>query len=185
MVSGQSARRRALSTAGFYGLALLFMLPTIFVFYWMITLSLKPQVEATAYPPSFVRFSVTAAGYREVFTKYPFFLYTWNSLVVATGCTVLGLAIGLPAAYSASPSACGRPQIPARRWCGRSSLARIVFTACSAGTPRRSSPTSTFTKTSHGPPAAFEYARADSRSTSAGTRLLASASAAASGSEFG
>ncbi|PYN95749.1 MAG: sugar ABC transporter permease, partial [Candidatus Rokuibacteriota bacterium] len=76
------------------------MLPTVFVFYWMITLSLKPQVEATAYPPSFVRFSITAAGYREVFTKYPFFLYTWNSLVVATGCTLLGLAVGLPAAYS-------------------------------------------------------------------------------------
>ena len=76
------------------------MLPTVFVFYWMITLSLKPQVEAMAYPPSFVRFSVSAAGYREVFTKYPFFLYTWNSLVVAAGCTALGLAVGLPAAYS-------------------------------------------------------------------------------------
>ncbi len=75
MVSGNSARRRWLSRAGFYGLALLFMLPTVFVFYWMITLSLKPQVEATAYPPSFVRFSITTAGYREVFTKYPFFLY--------------------------------------------------------------------------------------------------------------
>ena len=99
MVRG-SARRRWLSTAGFYGLAGLFMLPTVFVFYWMLTLSLKPQVEATAYPPSFVRFSVTLAGYREVFTKYPFFLYTWNSLVVATGCTLLGLAVGLPAAYS-------------------------------------------------------------------------------------
>jgi len=95
-----SARRRWLSTAGFYALAALFMLPTVFVFYWMLTLSLKPQIEATAYPPSFVRFSVTLAGYREVFTKYPFFLYTWNSLVVATGCTLLGLAVGLPAAYS-------------------------------------------------------------------------------------
>ena len=63
------------------------MLPTVFVFYWMITLSLKPQVEATAYPPSFFRFSLTLAGYREVFTKYPFLLYTWNSLVVAAGCT--------------------------------------------------------------------------------------------------
>jgi len=47
-----------------------------------------------------VRFTVTAAGYREVFTKYPFFLYTWNSLVVAAGSTALGLAVGLPAAYS-------------------------------------------------------------------------------------
>jgi multiple sugar transport system permease protein len=43
---------------------------------------------------------VTLRGYREVFTKYPFLLYTWNSLVVATGCTLLGLAVGLPAAYS-------------------------------------------------------------------------------------
>ena len=87
MVRGGGARRRRLSTAGFYGLAAVFMLPTVFVFYWMVTLSLKPQVEATAYPPSFVRFSVTTAGYREVFTKYPFVLYTWNSLVVAAGCT--------------------------------------------------------------------------------------------------
>src|SRR5262249_44000341 len=64
-----SASRRWLGTAGFYGLAVLFMLPTAFVFYWMLTLSLKPQVEATAFPPSFVRFTVTLAGYREVFTK--------------------------------------------------------------------------------------------------------------------
>ncbi len=95
-----SRRDGWLGTAGFYALAVLFMLPTVFVFYWMITLSLKPQVEATAYPPSFFRFSVTTRGYREVFTKYPFLLYTWNSLVVALGSTALGLAVGLPAAYS-------------------------------------------------------------------------------------
>jgi molybdate transport system substrate-binding protein len=35
-----------------------------------------------------------------VFTKYPFFLYTWNSLVMAAACTALGLAVGLPAVYS-------------------------------------------------------------------------------------
>jgi ABC-type glycerol-3-phosphate transport system permease component len=81
-------------TAGFYALAALFMLPTVFVFYWMITLSLKPQVEATAYPPSFFRFSMTLKGYREVFTKYPFLLYTWNSLVVALGSTALGWRSG-------------------------------------------------------------------------------------------
>jgi hypothetical protein len=45
---------------------------------------------------------VSPAGYRGLL-KYPFFLYTWNSLVVATGCTVLGLAVGLPAA-SRSPT---------------------------------------------------------------------------------
>jgi multiple sugar transport system permease protein len=76
------------------------MFPTVFVFYWMITLSLKPQIEAAAYPPSLFRFTVTFKGYQEVFAKYPFVLYIWNSLVVAAGCTALGLAIGLPAAYS-------------------------------------------------------------------------------------
>ena len=64
-------------------------------------------------------------------------------------------------------------------------MARIVLTAWSVGTPRRSSPTSTLTKTSHGPAAASEYARAESRSTRVGTRPWARASAAATGSEFG
>ena len=87
-------------TAGFYGLVILVMLPTAFVFYWMITLSLKPQVEAAAFPPSFFHFTVTFKGYVEVFAKHPFLLYTWNSLVVAAGTTLLGLIVGLPAAYS-------------------------------------------------------------------------------------
>jgi multiple sugar transport system permease protein len=96
----RSGPPRWVRTAGFYALAVVFMLPTVFVFYWMVTLSLKPQVEATASPPSFFRFTITTRGYVEVFTKYPFLLYAWNSLVVAAGCTALGLAIGLPAAYS-------------------------------------------------------------------------------------
>jgi multiple sugar transport system permease protein len=76
------------------------MLPTVFVFYWMVTLSLKPQVDAAGYPPSFFRFTVTFKGYVEVFARYPFLLYIWNSLIVATGVTLLGLLVGLPAAYS-------------------------------------------------------------------------------------
>ena len=87
-------------TAGFYALVIVVMLPTAFVFYWMITLSLKPQVEAAAFPPSFFHFTVTVKGYVEVFAKHPFLLYTWNSLVVAFGTTLLGLIVGLPAAYS-------------------------------------------------------------------------------------
>ena len=86
------------------------MLPTVFVFYWMITLSVKPQVEATAYPPSFFSFSLTLKGYREVFTKYPFLLYTWNSLVVAAGCTALGLAVGLPGRLLDRPLAAAAPR---------------------------------------------------------------------------
>ena len=99
MVTSKTAQR-VLKNFGFSSLVVFFMLPTVFVFYWMITLSLKPQVEATAYPPSFFWFSVTFKGYVDVFAKNPFLLYTWNSLVVATGSTLLALIVGLPCAYS-------------------------------------------------------------------------------------
>ncbi len=99
---GTTKFRKLAKTVGFYALVILVMLPTAFVFYWMITLSLKPQIEAASFPPSFFHFSVTFKGYVEVFAKHPFLLYTWNSLVVATGTTLLGLIVGLPAAYSIS-----------------------------------------------------------------------------------
>ncbi len=92
--------RQFLRTTGFYALVILVMLPTVFVFYWMFTLSLKTQVEAAGYPPHFFRFAVTVKNYADVFAKNPFLLYTWNSLVVAAGCTLLGLIVGLPCAYS-------------------------------------------------------------------------------------
>ena len=99
MVTSKTTQK-VLRNFGFYGLVVFFMLPTVFVFYWMITLSLKPQVEATAFPPHFFWFSVTFKGYVDVFAKNPFLLYTWNSLVVATGSTLLALIVGLPCAYS-------------------------------------------------------------------------------------
>jgi multiple sugar transport system permease protein len=89
-----------LRTAGYYALVCIAMLPTVFVFYWMITLSLKTQVEAAGYPPHFFRFAITLKNYAEVFQKNPFLQYIWNSLVVASGSTLLGLAVGLPAAFS-------------------------------------------------------------------------------------
>ena len=102
---GRRGRRRAriaraLRAAGFYALVVLAMLPTVFVFYWMVTLSLKTHVEAAGYPPHFFRFAVTFHNYAEVFQTNPFLLYVTNSLVVAGGCTLVGLAVGLPAAFS-------------------------------------------------------------------------------------
>jgi multiple sugar transport system permease protein len=92
--------KKILWRIAFYAAVIVVMLPTVFVFYWMITLSLKTQVEAAGYPPSFFRFQMTFKGYFDVFAKNPFLLYTWNSLVVATGCTLLALIVGFPCAYS-------------------------------------------------------------------------------------
>jgi len=98
--TGRGRITRALQTAGFYALVGLAMLPTLFVFYWMVTLSLKTHVEAAGYPPHFFRFQATFNNYAEVFQQNPFVLYIWNSLVVGVGSTLAGLAVGLPAAFS-------------------------------------------------------------------------------------
>jgi len=89
-----------LRTAAYYALVCMAMLPTVFVFYWMVTLSLKTQVEAAGYPPHFFRFALTLDNYAEVFRRNPFLLYVWNSSVVAAGSTLSGLVVGLPAAFS-------------------------------------------------------------------------------------
>ena len=65
-------------------------------------------------------------------------------------------------------------------------MARMSFTAASAGTPRRSRPTSTFTKAPWpAGGAAAATARAPSRSVTVGVSPRATSSAIASGSPLG
>lgn len=84
---------------GLTALTVVFMLPTIFVFFWMVSLSLKQQVENTAYPPIFIPASFNLANYSRVLGG-AFFQYTWNSIVIAAGTTLLGLALGAPASFA-------------------------------------------------------------------------------------
>ncbi|HEX2282262.1 MAG TPA: carbohydrate ABC transporter permease [Thermomicrobiales bacterium] len=93
-------RRQATPRRLGFWLALLVLLsPVLFVFLWMLSLSLKPDVENTAYPPIFIPGNPTLDNFREVFTRSPFGQYTLNSLVVATASTALSLLVGVPAGY--------------------------------------------------------------------------------------
>jgi multiple sugar transport system permease protein len=71
----------------------------LFPFYWMVLSSLKTQLQNTEFPPLFL-FKPTLENYRSVFINNPFALYLWNSVIVGAGSTVLGLILGLPAAYA-------------------------------------------------------------------------------------
>lgn len=71
----------------------------LFPFYWMVLSSLKTQLQNTEFPPLFL-FTPTGDNYRTVFVNNPFALYLWNSVLVGFGSTVLGLVLGLPAAYA-------------------------------------------------------------------------------------
>ncbi|MGE0314642.1 MAG: carbohydrate ABC transporter permease [Lautropia sp.] len=68
---------------------------------WMVLSSLKPSSEVTAYPPT-LWFSPTLDNYRHLFGSTPFGRYTVNSVVVTTGSTLIGLVLGVPAAFAIS-----------------------------------------------------------------------------------
>ena len=69
------------------------------VFLWMVLTALKNQVDNTAIPPVWI-FKPTLSNFANVFASKSFGRFMLNSLIVGLGSTVLGLLLGLPAAYS-------------------------------------------------------------------------------------
>ncbi|MEN0074811.1 MAG: carbohydrate ABC transporter permease [Paracraurococcus sp.] len=91
--------RRLLERLGF-GLAVLALVsPAVLVFLWMLSLSLKTELDNTAWPPVFLPDPPTLENYREVFARNDFLLYAWNSVVVSVTATGLALLVGVPAGY--------------------------------------------------------------------------------------
>ncbi len=66
---------------------------------WMVLGSFKSTVDFLAYPPVWV-FRPTLGNYAQVFADNAFPRYVLNSTVVAVGATLIGLLLGIPAAYA-------------------------------------------------------------------------------------
>ena len=90
---------KVLKQLAFYLVLLLILAPFLFVFYWMFLSSFKTQVQNTAIPPIWAVLP-NLQNYRDVFITNPFAQYTLNSLIIAAGATLLGMFLGIPAAYS-------------------------------------------------------------------------------------
>src|SRR5262249_45976787 len=73
--------------------------PAILVFLWMLSLSVKPEIENIAYPPVFIPEHPTLANFARVFEASPFGHYLVNSLIVTGSATLLAIAVGVPAGY--------------------------------------------------------------------------------------
>ncbi len=88
-----------------FGLSLvLLMAPTVFFFFWMISLSLKTDVENLAYPPVLIPRALTLTNYAYVFANSPLPRFAINSVIVAVGSTGLSLLLGIPAGYGIARS---------------------------------------------------------------------------------
>ena len=88
--------------AAYTALMLVLMAPMVFVFFWMVSISFRTNIEVQASPPLFYPRNPTLDGYRYVFNNpsNPFFKYVINSTIVALGCTAIGMLLGVPAAFS-------------------------------------------------------------------------------------
>lgn len=84
---------------GLWFSVLVLVSPALFVFFWMLSLSLKTEVNNMAFPPVFLPRPPTLVNFVKVFRDNNFLLYTFNSLVVTGSATLLALAVGIPAGY--------------------------------------------------------------------------------------
>ncbi|WP_279482500.1 carbohydrate ABC transporter permease [Aureimonas sp. SK2] len=91
--------RRLLDRAGLLFLGLVFVSPAVFFFVWMLSLSLKFEIDNGAYPPILIPDRIAWANYTRIFAENDFLLYFWNSVLVTGTATLLALLVGVPAGY--------------------------------------------------------------------------------------
>ncbi len=97
--------RRPKRTRRFIGnliYALVLLLVIFFLltpFLWMVLNSFKSPLQIIKLPPELI-FTPTLRNFENVFGTQNFMRYIMNSVIIGAGCTLVGLLIGLPAAYS-------------------------------------------------------------------------------------
>ena len=75
---------------------LFFILPVV----WTVISSLKPESDIQSYPPAWIPRELTLSNYRTVLSKFPYFTWMANSLIVAVAGTLGILIASTMAAYA-------------------------------------------------------------------------------------
>jgi multiple sugar transport system permease protein len=83
-----------------YAVLLIVLVMALAPVYWMITISLKHEIDQFAVPPAWFTFKPTLEHYADAFLTRSFGRYLLNSVIVSLFSTLFALAIGTPAAYA-------------------------------------------------------------------------------------
>jgi multiple sugar transport system permease protein len=95
-----AAKLRRLGSKFAFGLAVFVIVsPAIMVMLWMLSLSLKNEVDNMAFPPVFVPSPPTFANFFDVIEKNHLDVYFVNSVIVSGIATLVAILVGVPAAY--------------------------------------------------------------------------------------
>ena len=78
---------------------LLIVSPAILFFLWMLSLSVKFEVDNAAYPPVFIPEHFAWKNYTDVLASNRFPTYFRNSLLVTGAATLFAMLVGVPAGY--------------------------------------------------------------------------------------
>ncbi|MDR3435765.1 carbohydrate ABC transporter permease [Telmatospirillum sp.] len=73
--------------------------PALLFFIWMVSLSVKFEIDNGAYPPILIPEHFAWKNYTSVFESNNFLLYFKNSIIVTGAATLFGLIVGVPAGY--------------------------------------------------------------------------------------
>jgi len=82
-----------------YVIAVLILIIVLFPIYWLISSSFKTRIEITSIPPTFL-FYPTLSNMVEILTREAYIRGLMNSLVVCSCSLVMGIILGVPAAYA-------------------------------------------------------------------------------------
>ena len=104
MVAHRSPRAGRIASRLFLIAAIVVLaFPVVGFFYWLVLISLRTDLANNVYPPQLLPEtfgSLTLDHYRRVIQENQLLRDGYNSLVIAVASTVLGLLLGVPAAYS-------------------------------------------------------------------------------------
>jgi ABC-type glycerol-3-phosphate transport system permease component len=100
--SAASASATAARKTGFFVLLLVFVLVSLFPFYWIVITSLKTQAQIAKGTSSLLPSSVTFSNYTQDLTKQDFLTPLLNSILVSVCVTVISVFLGTLAGYALS-----------------------------------------------------------------------------------
>src|SRR3954468_1755720 len=91
--------RQILGKVGLAIAVFIIVSPAILFFIWMLSLSVKFEVDNASYPPVLIPERFAWVNYVTVLTSNRFVTYFFNTLIVTGAATLFALAVGVPAGY--------------------------------------------------------------------------------------
>jgi multiple sugar transport system permease protein len=91
--------RRLLHQTGLFFALIIVVSPAVLFFLWMLSLSIKFEIDNASYPPVFIPTRFNWGNYAAVLASNRFGTYFVNSLIVTGAATLFALVVGVPAGY--------------------------------------------------------------------------------------